>query len=168
MDNKLETKQDNTTILQVTPEQAKLLESALRFKIMHALAEEPLTSKQVADKLQKTAGNIHYHISKLYDGGLLELVRTEAVGGIIQKFYRSKGTVFCSEHFAEFQFSKEDTIQHFNTRLTLSESELNSFQSELQQFLAQWESKVTHGKEYGVHIAIGHLPQSPPEKEFKS
>lgn len=90
----------NEQPFQVSPEQSKLLESALRIKIMHTLAEEPLTSKQVAEKLGKTPGNIHYHIVKLYEGGLLDLVRTEASGGIIQKFYRSKATWFRSENLA--------------------------------------------------------------------
>lgn len=72
--------EENVQPLKVTPEQDKLLESALRIKIMHTLSGEPLTSKQVAGKLNKTPGNIHYHIIKLYEGGLLELVRTETAG----------------------------------------------------------------------------------------
>lgn len=149
--------QDSNTPLQVTPEQDKLLESALRIKIMHALAGDPRTSKQVAEELQKTPGNIHYHIIKLFEGGLLELVRTEVAGGIVQKFYRSKATWFRSENFSGFQFQKEDTVEHFTTRLTLSERELESFQQDLKQFISTWESKITHGEEYGVDIAIGRL-----------
>ncbi|WP_379148024.1 helix-turn-helix domain-containing protein [Paenibacillus sp. sgz500992] len=148
---------DSIPPLQVTPEQNKLLESALRIKIMHALADEPLTSKQVAEKLHKTPGNIHYHIIKLFDGGLLELVRTETAGGIIQKFYRSKATFFRSENFSGFQFRKEDTVEHFVTRLSLSPSELKAFQQEMMKFISSWESKVTHGEEYGIDVIIGHL-----------
>jgi DNA-binding transcriptional ArsR family regulator len=143
--------------LQVTPEQNKLLESALRIKIMHALADEPLTSKQVAEKLHKTPGNIHYHIIKLFEGGLLELVRTEAAGGIIQKFYRSKATFFRSENFSGFQFRKEDTVEHFVTRLSLSPAELKAFQQEMMKFISAWESKVTQGEEYGIDVIIGRL-----------
>jgi DNA-binding transcriptional ArsR family regulator len=143
--------------LQITPEQNKLLESALRIKIMHALAAEPLTSKQVAEKLNKTPGNIHYHIIKLYEGGLLELVRTEAAGGIIQKFYRSKGTMFRSEQLSSFQFRKEDQIEHFITRLTLSPPELQQFQQDMLKLITAWESKATAGDEYGVEILVGRL-----------
>lgn len=150
--------QASVTPLQVTPEQDKLLESALRIKIMHVLAGEPLTSKQVAEELQKTPGNIHYHIIKLFEGGLLDLVRTEVAGGIVQKFYRSKATWFRSANFSGLQFQKEDTVEHFTTRLTLSERELEDFQQELKQFISIWESKITHGDEYGVDIVIGRLP----------
>lgn len=151
--------------LSVTEEQNKLLESALRIKIMHALADEPLTSKQVAEKLHKTPGNIHYHIIKLFEGGLLELVRTEAAGGIIQKFYRSKGVFFHSENFSGFQFRKEDKIEHFTTRLTLSSAELAAFQQELVQLITAWESKITQGDEYGVELVIGRLPHTDTNAE---
>ncbi|WP_052087684.1 helix-turn-helix domain-containing protein [Paenibacillus wynnii] len=143
--------------LPISEEQVKLLESALRIKIMHVLAQEALTSKQVAEKLQKTPGNIHYHIIKLFEGGLLELVRTEAVGGIIQKFYRSKATWFKSPSMSGFQFSPEDQVEHFTTRLTLAADELEHFQAELKELITKWESKVTHGNEYGVDIIIGRL-----------
>lgn len=160
---------DMTSPLQITIEQSKLLESALRIKIMHALAGEPLTSKQVAEKLQKTPGNIHYHIIKLFDGGLLELVRTEAAGGIIQKFYRSKATWFRSEDFRSHLFRKEDTVENFSTRLTLSANELAEFQREMMAFISSWESKVTSGREYGVNVVIGRLhpdaPATDPEVE---
>ncbi|WP_019908404.1 winged helix-turn-helix domain-containing protein [Paenibacillus sp. HW567] len=152
--------------LKVSPEQNKLLESALRIKIMHVLAEEPLTSKQVAGKLGKTPGNIHYHIIKLFEGGLLELVRTETAGSIIQKYYRSKGTWFSSEHFSGFTFRQEDMVNHASTRLTLSSSELEQFRKEIMEFLSSWESKVTQGEEYGVEVIVGRL--SPEESVINS
>lgn len=158
-------KPDTASRLTLTEEQNKLLESALRIKIMHALADEPLTSKQVAEKLQKTPGNIHYHIVKLFEGGLLEIVRTEAAGGIIQKFYRSKGTFFHSGQLSGFQFRPEDRIEHFITRLTLSPAELSDFQQELTQLIISWESRSTHGDEYGVEFVIGRLPHADYEPE---
>lgn len=149
--------QASNRLLNVTPEQDKLLESALRIKIMHTLSAVPLTSKQVAEKLNKTPGNIHYHIVKLYEGGLLELVRTEAAGGIIQKFYRSKGTMFHSEALRRLNFRKEDQTRHFNTRLTLSPQELAEFHQELLELITAWESKATDGDEYGVEVMLGRL-----------
>ncbi|MEI2395086.1 MULTISPECIES: winged helix-turn-helix domain-containing protein [Paenibacillus] len=157
--------EDNVQPLKVTPEQDKLLESALRIKIMHTLSGEPLTSKQVAGKLNKTPGNIHYHIIKLYEGGLLELVRTEAAGGIIQKFYRSKGTMFRSEQLSSFHFRQEDQVEHFITRLTLSPPELAKFHQEMLELITAWESKVTAGDEYGVEIVMGRLQSAEPAPE---
>lgn len=155
----------NEKPFQVSPEQSKLLESALRIKIMHTLAEEPLTSKQVAEKLGKTPGNIHYHIVKLHEGGLLELVRTEASGSIIQKFYRSVATWFRSENFSGYQFGPEDQVEHFTTRLTLSPAELKAFRQEMMKFISSWESRVTEGDEYGIDFAIGRLQSNDNSEE---
>ncbi|QWU15492.1 Helix-turn-helix domain-containing protein [Paenibacillus sophorae] len=145
------------TLLPISDEQEKLLQSALRIKIMHALAGDPLTSKQVAERLGKTPGNVHYHIQKLFEGGLLELVRTEAAGGIMQKFYRSKATWFRSPNFSGFGFRKEDTALHFTTRLSLSAEELTLFRQDVMKLIGEWEAKATHGEEYGVEMIIGRL-----------
>ncbi|WP_313640741.1 winged helix-turn-helix domain-containing protein [Paenibacillus sp.] len=155
-------------VLTITPEQSKLLESALRIKIMHSLADQPLTSKQVADMLGKTPGNIHYHVIKLFEGGLLELVRTEVSGGIMQKFYRSLATAFRSDSFSAFQFATENKLQRYSTRLTLSPEELEAFHQDMLELITAWESKVTHGAEYGVEVVIGCLQQAEPEVELEA
>ncbi|MNM57186.1 hypothetical protein D3C81_683810 [compost metagenome] len=147
------------SVFPINEEQEKLLQSALRIKIIQTLAGEPLTSKQAAERLGKTPGNVHYHIQKLYEGGLLELVRTEAAGGIIQKFYRSKSAWFRSAEFSGFQFPPEDMVERFTTRLTLSDSELQAFRRDLMDLITGWEAKATQGQEYGVEMAIGRLPQ---------
>ncbi|WP_151737432.1 winged helix-turn-helix domain-containing protein [Paenibacillus tengchongensis] len=151
--------------LQVTPAQGKLLESALRIKILHTLAEEPLTSKQVAEKLGKTPGNVHYHMMKLLGGGLLELVRTDVSGGVVQKFYRSVATLFRLESFTGFQFAAEHKVEHFKTRLTLSPEELEDFRRDMLKLITFWESKATSGGEYGVEMIIGQLPQADSDSD---
>ncbi|MBY9077064.1 helix-turn-helix domain-containing protein [Paenibacillus sp. HN-1] len=143
----------------VNEEQEKLLQSALRIKIIQTLTGEPLTSKQVAERLGKTPGNVHYHIQKLYDGGLLELVRTEAAGGIMQKFYKSKSAWFRSADFSGFRFPPEDLVERFTTRLTLSDTELQAFRRDLMDLITSWEAKATQGREYGIEMAIGRLPE---------
>lgn len=148
--------------LQITPEQGKLLESALRIKIMHTLSAEPLTSKQVAGKLGKTPGNVHYHMMKLLEGGLLELVRTDTSGGIVQKFYRSVATQFRSEQLTGFHFAPEHKVEHFTTRLMLAPEELAAFRREMLELIVSWESKATDGEEYGLELVIGRLLPADP------
>ncbi|MDF2925698.1 MAG: hypothetical protein K0R57_4612 [Paenibacillaceae bacterium] len=141
----------------VTAEQAKLLESALRIKILHALSGEPRTSKQVADYLESTPGNIHYHIQKLYAGGLLELAHTQTAGGVVEKYYRSVSTVFQSTEFWEFDFLADGPRRRLGTRLSLSEQDFAEFSEQLDRLLEQWESRSTRGEEYGVSITVGRV-----------
>lgn len=144
----------------INAEQSKLLESALRIKILNVLATEAHTSKQVADLLGKTPGNVHYHIQKLYDGGLLDLVNTQAVGGVIEKYYRSKNTFFKPETFTAFHFLEEVPPYQVATRLLLSEGQYQEFIDELDTLIRKWEAKDTDGAEYGVLFTLGRVQDS--------
>jgi len=54
-------KRENTS-LPISIEQAKLLGSALRIKIIAAIEENAKTSKQVAVEINESPGNVHYHM----------------------------------------------------------------------------------------------------------
>lgn len=149
-------------MLQITEEQARLLENVLRVKIMHALAGEPLTSKQVADRLGKTPGNIHYHLQKLYEGGLVELVRTEVSGGVVQKFYRSPGTWFNwpGSGASRLPVAQEQVAERLTSRLSLSDADFRRFRQEMMELIARWEAAATDGEEYGLEVTAWRLEAS--------
>jgi DNA-binding transcriptional ArsR family regulator len=144
----------------INAEQSKLLESALRIKILNVLANEPHTSKQVADLLGKTPGNVHYHIQKLHDGGLLDLVKTQTVGGVIEKYYRSKTTYFKPDQFTEFNYVDGAPRYRAATRLLLSTDQYQEFIGELDALIRKWEAKDTDGAEYGVLFTLGRVQDS--------
>ena len=83
--------------LTISAEQQKLISNATRIQILHLLKDEALTAKQVATKLNKSTGSVHYHVQILYDGGLLELVDTKEKRGIIEKYYKAKSAHFYIE-----------------------------------------------------------------------
>lgn len=70
--------------LTISAEQQKLISNATRIQILHLLKNEALTAKQVATKLNKSTGSVHYHVQILYDGGLLELVDTKENEGLLK------------------------------------------------------------------------------------
>lgn len=144
----------------ISAEQSKLLESALRIKILNVLANEAHTSKQVANLLSKTPGNVHYHIQKLYDGGLLDLVNTQTVGGVVEKYYRSKTTFFKPEQFTEFAYLEDEPPYRAATRLLLSPAQYQDFIDELDALIRKWEAKDTDGAEYGVLFTLGRVQDS--------
>ncbi len=76
----------------ITAQQYQLLSSPMRLRILRVLADEPKTAKQVADEMGETRGNVHYHIQRLVDGGIVELTETRQAGSITEKYYRSRGT----------------------------------------------------------------------------
>lgn len=80
----MDSNQNQQGMFDITVEQAKLLGSSQRVKIIGSLTDTPKTAKQVADELGESPGSIHYHIQKLYDGGLIDLVETRTVGGLLR------------------------------------------------------------------------------------
>jgi DNA-binding transcriptional ArsR family regulator len=75
-----------------TVRQAKALAHPLRVRIVRLCALHELPNKQLADRLGRDPGTIHYHVRLLAEAGLLEQasVRTGA-SGALEKPYRSTG-----------------------------------------------------------------------------
>lgn len=152
----------------IDAKQNKLLQSALRIKIMHALSREAMTSKQVADRLRQTPGNIHYHIQRLYEGGLLELAETRSVAGIVEKYYAAPASQFHFPGAAEGELWQKDDedwtggapfSEYHATRLDLSDEEAARFSEELKTLLEKWELHTEGGREYGISIRIGRIDE---------
>ncbi|KEO84259.1 ArsR/SmtB family transcription factor [Tumebacillus flagellatus] len=148
-------------VIDVTLEQSKLLASALRMQIMNLIAETPRTAKQVADLLQKTPGNIHYHMQRLYDADLLELVDTRTVGGVVEKYYLSKGTQFNTQTLAEDSFPISEQLLENRTRVAsrmiLSAEEAQAFLEEFHGLLHKYEMREVTGDEYVINLFFGKM-----------
>lgn len=134
--------------LNISIEQAKLLGNALRIKIISQLLDKPKTAKQVADLLGHSAGNVHYHIRKLYEGGLLELVKEKQFGGVTEKYYKSKAKWFHS-HSTEVidpvlkeNFNSNDSTA-LSIRLNLTTEQQVEMKEELKVLLERWVEKTS-------------------------
>ncbi|MBO8163944.1 MAG: helix-turn-helix domain-containing protein [Brevibacillus sp.] len=158
-------KQGQPEGIPITLEQQKLLASAIRIQILHALAEVPRTAKQVADLLRQTPGNIHYHMQRLLDGGLIRLVETREVSGIVEKYYQSVGTVFRQLESSGISNASEPSIK---SQLLLTEEQVEQLKEEMVQLLLKWEQVIPDGppeqlKEVAVGVYIGEVPPSGEE-----
>ncbi len=71
-----------------TLEQLKAISDPLRMDILEIVADEALTVKQIAEKLNQPATKLYYHVSELEDAGFVKLVGTRVKSGIIEKYYR--------------------------------------------------------------------------------
>ena len=72
--------------------QAKAASHPLRLRILRLCGQQPMTNKQLADRLDSQPGTTLYHVRLLVEAGLLEPapVRTGA-SGALEKPYRSTG-----------------------------------------------------------------------------
>lgn len=125
----------------ITAQQYQLLSSPIRLRILHVLADEPKTAKQVADEMGETRGNVHYHIQRLVEGGIVELTETRQAGSITEKYYRSRGTRFTRGDPAERQAGRFSTI----TWLSLSLEEAEDLLQQVDVMLQAWERRRPAG-----------------------
>jgi predicted ArsR family transcriptional regulator len=65
----------------------KVLADPLRLRVRE-LMREPTTVKQVASELDIPPTKLYYHINLLEKHGLIQVVRTQVVSGIIEKHYQ--------------------------------------------------------------------------------
>jgi DNA-binding transcriptional ArsR family regulator len=151
--------------LVISVDQQKLIANALRIKILHLLKEEPLTAKQVAVRLNKTPGSVHYHIQLLHKGGIVDLVETRENGGIIEKYYKAKATRFIVKQ------AQTDGQYNANvaTHVLLNETEREQFLWELEQLLMRWENRVQNDEadrqEYSVSCILKKQSEDKGEKQ---
>jgi DNA-binding transcriptional ArsR family regulator len=68
-------------------ETLKVFSDPLRQQIIEALAERPKTVKQIASELELVPTKLYYHINLLEEHGIIVVVETRIVSGIIEKHY---------------------------------------------------------------------------------
>lgn len=89
--------------------EVKMIYDPYRLKILRVLHKKgkEMTVKQTAEVLKEAPNKVHYHMKKLFDFGVLNLVRTENINGIIAKYYNTKydGYIIGNE-------GKSDDVKH--------------------------------------------------------
>jgi DNA-binding transcriptional ArsR family regulator len=105
----------NGEILAAVPitdlEALRALVDSQRHRIVTLLMEEPLTAKELADRLGIGRTRLYYHLAMLEQHGLIRVVETRIVSGIAERKYRSVARTFrvdrglLAAHASEVQIS---------------------------------------------------------------
>jgi DNA-binding transcriptional ArsR family regulator len=72
----------------------QIMADPLRSQILELFGEEPLTVKQVADRLGLAPNRLYYHVNLLEQHGLLRVVETRMVGNMVEKLYHTAAERF--------------------------------------------------------------------------
>lgn len=67
----------------------RVLADPLRNQILEAVLLEPMTVKRIAQRLGLAPNKLYYHVNLLEEHGLIEVVDTRMVSGIVEKTYRA-------------------------------------------------------------------------------
>lgn len=153
-------------LVNISVEQSKLLSSAKRIQIISCLQNTAKTAKQVAVELGQTPGSTHYHIIKLYEGGLVDLVETRSEGGIIEKYYLAKSKWFTtnskSGQFSDPLLADDIDVSSrsmLSLRLFLTPAQTEELNSDFKKLLEKWvdvtsEAEGENVKEFAVGVKI--------------
>ncbi len=105
------------TIKLTTMDEIKTYSDPYRLKIITFLRNnrEEATVKQIADFFEEVPSKVHYHIKKLERAGIVKLVRTEEIKGIVAKYYS-----LTAENFKiETQNIRSKTKEIYNSQISM-------------------------------------------------
>lgn len=80
------------------PEAFQLLADETRRKIIYLLRVKEMTVSQIASELNVTPQAIYHHVKKLQDAKMIEVVREERLGHLIESYYRATAETFYLSH----------------------------------------------------------------------
>jgi DNA-binding transcriptional ArsR family regulator len=75
-------------------ETLRVLTDPLRIRVLETMMEGPTTVKQIAETLDIPATKLYYHVNLLEKHGLIVVVDTQVVSGIIEKHYQAVAESF--------------------------------------------------------------------------
>jgi len=70
-------------------EQVRAIADPLRIRILNALCEKPMTTKQVAEHLGENINKLYHHVDALEAAGLVKLVETKRNRGTLEKYFQA-------------------------------------------------------------------------------
>jgi DNA-binding transcriptional ArsR family regulator len=120
----LDARRRRATILQ-----AKAASHPLRLRILRLCGQQPMTNKQLADRLNTQPGTTLYHVRLLVEAGLLEPapVRT-GTSGALEKPYRSTGQSWWLSGYGDTEGEAYDDRDDESSLATIE-----AFQAELRE-----------------------------------
>ncbi len=69
----------------------KALGDPLRWTILDLVLERAMTVTELAERLRRPKGSVAHHVKVLLDAGLLQIVRTQKVRAIDERYYGRVG-----------------------------------------------------------------------------
>lgn len=79
-------------------ETLKVLADPLRLRIIQSIGDKPHTVKQISRLLGLPPNKLYYHINMLEEHGIIRVVDTRIVSGIIEKIYLIRAHYFTPAH----------------------------------------------------------------------
>ena len=121
-------------------EKLKVISDPLRISILTTLGTEKKNSRQLAKLLKINRTKIHYHLNILEENNFIEVVDTDSINGIIQKYYLPTAQAFVPSP-SIFNDLFNNTSINFNVK----KEDVIEFWDEVKKLEKKFSSKDTDG-----------------------
>lgn len=111
------------------------------------LGTSPKTAQDLSDALGVSRSKIHYHLKILQQNGIIEVVDTELINGITQKYFLPVAKAFIpnSEIFNKNLEEKQFTFK-------IPKESYESFENELNELIKKYDKDDGNSESFQVQI----------------
>ncbi len=131
-------------------EKLKVISDPLRISILTTLGSEKKNSRQLAKLLKINRTKIHYHLNILEENNFIEVVDTDTINGIIQKYYLPTAQAFVPSP-SIFNDLFNNTSVNFN----IKKEDVKDFWDEVKKLEKKFSSKDNDGVSINI-ISAAH------------
>ena len=131
-------------------EKLKVISDPLRISILTTLGSEKKNSRQLAKLLKINRTKIHYHLNILEENNFIEVVDTDTINGIIQKYYLPTAQAFVPSP-SIFNDLFNNTSVNFN----IKKEDVKDFWGEVNKLEKKFSSKDNDGVSINI-ISAAH------------
>ena len=131
-------------------EKLKVISDPLRISILTTLGTEKKNSRQLAKLLKINRTKIHYHLNILEENNFIEVVDTDTINGIIQKYYLPTAQAFVPSP-SIFNDLFNNTSVNFN----IKKEDVKDFWDEVKKLEKKFSSKDNDGVSINI-ISAAH------------
>ena len=130
-----------------TLEEINIVSDPIRLKIIMTLGATPKTAQDLSDALGVSRSKIHYHLKILEQNGIIEVVDTELINGITQKYFLPVAKAFIPN--SEL-FNKNLEEKQFIFKIPKDSYE--SFEKELNELIKKYSNNGEDSESFQVQI----------------
>ena len=130
-----------------TLEEVNIVSDPIRLKIIMTLVATPKTAQDLSDALGVSRSKIHYHLKILEQNGIVEVVDTELINGITQKYFLPVAKAFIpnSEIFNNNLEEKQFTFK-------IPKKSYESFEKDLNELIEKYGEDDGDSESFQVQI----------------
>ena len=130
-----------------TLEEINIVSDPIRLKIILNLGVTPKTAQNLSDALGVSRSKIHYHLKILEQNGIIEVVDTELINGITQKYFLPVAKAFIPN--SEI-FNKNLEEKQFAFKIPKKSYE--SFEKDLNELIEKYKEDDKDTESFQVQI----------------